>query len=139
MDRTNIARQLNIALKFLAQNLSLDDSQKMEIADLYPDWTPSKAYAVDTLVKYGVNTDNETQLYKVVQAHTSQADWTPDQASSLFAKIGFTDSGVPLWVQPQGAHDAWQAGERVSYNGKIYVSTIDNNIWEPTVYGWEEE
>ena len=89
------------------------------------------------IVQYGENADGETQLYKVLQAHTSQADWTPDTATSLFKKVGFTDNGVPVWTQPLGATDAYKKGDVVSYNGQLYVSTVDANVWEPGIYGWE--
>jgi hypothetical protein len=89
-------------------------------------------------VKYGVNADNETQLWKVIQAHTSQAGWEPDKAVSLFSKIGFTDSGIAVWTQPQGAYDAYRLGDVVSHNGKLWTCTLDYNTYEPGVYGWKE-
>jgi hypothetical protein len=137
-NKTIVAAQINAALRFIGQKLELSESESMEIADLYPQWTPERSYAVGVIVKYGVNADGETQLYKVVQAHTSQADWTPNTAASLFSKIGFTESGTPLWTQPQGGHDAYQIGDEVSYGGKIYRCTVANNVWQPDVYGWSE-
>jgi len=140
MNRAYVAKQMNIALKFLAQKLVMSESEQMEIADLYPAWEPGRAYKVDDIVKYGVNQDNETQLWKVIQAHTSQDSWTPDNAPSLFYKIGFTGDGMPIWTRPQGSHDAYNTGDKVSYKGKIYVSLIDGNVWDPDEYpaGWKE-
>lgn len=132
-----LAAQMNRAIQMFTQNLNLPDEQAMEVADLYPEWQEKKAYAVDEILKYGENADGETQLYKVLQAHTSQADWTPDTAASLYKKVGFTDSGVPMWTQPLGATDAYKKGDVVSHNGQLYVSTVDANVWEPGIYGWE--
>lgn len=132
-----LAAQMNRAIQMFTQNLNLPDEQAMEVADLYPEWQEKKAYTVDEILKYGENADGETQLYKVLQAHTSQADWTPDTATSLFKKVGFTDNGVPVWTQPFGATDAYKKGDVVSYNGQLYVSTVDANVWEPGIYGWE--
>ena len=132
-----LAAQMNRAIQMFTQNLNLPDEQAMEVADLYPEWQEKKAYAIDEILKYGENADSETQLYKVLQAHTSQADWTPDTAASLYKKVGFTDSGVPVWTQPLGATDAYKKGDVVSYNGQLYVSTVDANVWQPGIYGWE--
>lgn len=138
-DRDFIARQMHRAFSLFAESLTLDDAQAMEIADLYEPWEVGQAYKPGKIVKYGENQDGETQLYTVLQAHTSQADWTPDKAPSLFKAIGFTPSGVPIWTQPLGASDAYQKGDKVEHKGKIWTSTIDNNVWEPGVYGWEEQ
>ena len=75
-----------------------------------------------------------------MQAHTTQTDWTPDTATSLYKAIGMTSEGYPEWVQPLGASDAYNTGDIVSYNGKLYKSTIDGNVWAPDVYpaGWAE-
>lgn len=131
-----IAQQYNRFMQMSVQGANLNDEQAMEVADLYPAWVDKKAYAVDEIVKYGVNADGETQLYKVIQAHTSQADWTPDVANSLFKAVGFTDSGVSIWTQPLGATDAYMKGDVVSYNDQIWISDVDNNVWQPGVYGW---
>lgn len=133
-----IAQQMNRAFQLMADGLNLSDEQAMEIADLYEPWAAEKAYKAGKIVKYGVNTDGETQLYTVLQDHTSQADWTPDKAVSLFKAIGFTPSGIPVWTQPIGATDAYMKGDKVSHAGKIWVSDIDSNVWEPGIYGWSE-
>jgi hypothetical protein len=66
------------------------------------------------------------------------AEWTPDINTSLYKKIGMTDDGYPEWVQPLGASDAYNTGDIVSYNGTLYKSTIDGNVWAPNTYpqGW---
>ena len=137
VDKKFLAKQMNRFLQMTVQSANLDDDKAMEVADLYPTWKPMKAYAVDEVFKYGVNTDNETQLYKVIQAHTSQESWTPDATPSLYKKIGFTDDGTGIWTQPLGSTDAYMKGDAVSHNGQTWISEIDNNIWEPGVYGWK--
>ena len=133
-----IAMQMNRFFQIMAQQMELDDETAMEIADLYEAWEAGKSYEIGKVVKYGVNADGETQLYSVLQAHTSQADWLPDITPSLYKAIGFTDSGVPIWTQPLGATDAYAKGDVVSHNGKTWTSDIDANVYEPGVYGWSE-
>lgn len=139
MNKIFLAQQMNRFVQMSVQSANLTDEQAMQIADLYPDWAAMKAYAADEIVKFGVNADGETQLYKVIQAHTSQADWTPDTAASLYKKIGFTDEGVSIWTQPLGATDAYMKGDVVSFENQLWKSTVDNNVWQPGVYGWEVE
>lgn len=137
MNKIFLAQQMNRFVQMSVQSANLTDEQAMQITDLYPDWAAMKAYAADEIVKFGVNADGETQLYKVIQAHTSQADWTPDTAASLYKKIGFTDEGVSIWTQPLGATDAYMKGDVVSFENQLWESTVDNNVWQPGVYGWE--
>lgn len=137
-DKEFVAKQMNRFFQIMAQQMNLDDETAMEIADLYEPWEAGKSYTIGKIVKYGTNADGETQLYSVLQAHTSQADWKPDVAASLFKAIGFTPSGVPIWTQPLGATDAYMKGDVVSHNDKTWTSDIDNNVWEPGVYGWTE-
>lgn len=133
-----IAQQMNRFFQIMAQQMELDDEKAMEIADLYEPWEVGKAYSSGKIVKFGVNADGETQLYSVIQNHTSQDDWKPDTTPSLYKKIGFTDSGVAIWTQPLGATDAYMMGDVVSYDGKVWKSEVDNNVWQPGVYGWVE-
>lgn len=137
MDKKILAQQMNRFLQMSVQSANLTDEKAMEIADLYPEWETMRAYKVDEILKYGVNTDGETQLYKVVQAHTSQTDWTPDTAASLYKKIGFTEDGVSIWTQPLGSTDAYMKGDIVSFENQLWISTVDNNVWQPSIYGWE--
>lgn len=137
MNRLQAAEQLRRALQLFTA--TLPEEQALEIATVYPVWQATKSYAVGDIVSYGVNQVGDPQLYKVVQAHTSQADWPPDSAASLYDAFGLDDSGYPLWAQPSGVHDAYQAGDIVNYNGTLYQSRIDGNVWSPDVYpaGWE--
>lgn len=139
MNKIFLAQQMNRFVQMSVQSANLTDEKAMEVADLYPEWAAMKAYPENEIVKYGVNADGETQLYKVIQVHTSQADWTPDTAASLYKKIGFTDEGVSIWTQPLGATDTYMKGDVVSFENQLWKSTVDNNVWQPGVYGWEVE
>lgn len=92
------------------------------------------------MFSYGKNSTGDPQLYKVVQAHTSQEDWKPDATPALYTAIGLNLAGHPMWSKPTGAHDAYNKGDIVSYNEKLYRSLIDGNTWSPEEYpaGWEE-
>lgn len=137
MNKLQIAEQFRRALQMFAA--SLDDEKAMEVATIYDPWIVGKAYAVGEFVTYGENSVGDPQLYKVVQAHTSQADWLPDQTASLYTAIGLDDGGYPVWAQPTGAHDAYNTGDVVNYNGTLYESLIDGNVYSPEAYpaGWK--
>lgn len=112
---------------------SLADGDALEAVDLFPAWAVGVAYAIGDRVRYG------DKLYKCVQAHTSQADWTPEATPALWTEVAEPGKIFP-WKQPQGAHDAYMIGDKVYYpdvGDPIYVSVVDNNVWEPGVYGWE--
>lgn len=136
-DKILLAQQMNRFMQMQVQAANLDDDKAMEVVDLYPEWQYPKAYAVGEMFKYGVNSDGETQLYRVVQAHTSEAQNTPDIVPALYKAVGFTDTGTPIWTQPLGAHDAYNTGDIVSHEDQLWISTVDGNTWEPGVYGWE--
>ena len=137
MNRLQAAEQLRRALQLFSA--SLTDEQAMEVAAIYDPWEVGKSYTVGNIVAYGENGVGDPQLYKVVQTHTSQVDWTPDTAVSLFTAIGLDDSGYPVWAQPTGAHDAYNTGDIVNYNGVLYESLIDGNVYSPDAYpaGWK--
>lgn len=129
MNRLQAAEQFRKALQMFA--MSLDDEKAMEVATVFDPWEIGKTYAVGDFLTYGVNGVGDPQLYKVVQGHTSQADWTPDVAASLYVAIGLNEQGYPVWSQPTGAHDAYNKGDIVDYNGTLYESLIDGNITIP--------
>lgn len=111
---------------------NLDDAVALEVAALYPAWAASVNYTADERVQYG------EKLYRCVQAHTSQADWTPDATPALWTEVA-KPGEIPVWKQPTGAQDAYMTGDKVHYPDEgdpVYVSTVDNNTWEPGVYGW---
>ena len=109
---------------------SLDDESALQGIDLFPLWLTDTAYAVGDRVRY-----NEV-LYKCVQAHTSQAQWTPDVTPALWTEVSIDE--WPEWKQPLGAQDAYRLGDKVSHLEKHWVSTLDYNTYEPSVYGWDE-
>ena len=110
----------------------LPDDEATDAPVLFPAWAVGKSYLVGDRVAY------DGVLYKCLQAHTSQADWTPDVAVSLFAKVLNPDPGeIPEWEQP-GSTNPYMKGDKVRHNDKVWVSDIDNNVWEPGVYGWSE-
>lgn len=136
MNRQELAKQLHRAIELFAQNATMTEEESMQIADMYEAWEANKLYVLDKIVKYGLDIENKSQLYRIVQEHTSQIDWTPEQTPALYKKIGFTEEGHPLWTQPLGAHDAYQTGDIVSWQEKLWISTTNGNTWEPGVYGW---
>ena len=99
---------------------SMGDEAALTAVELFPAWE-LKAYAVGDRVRYS------GKLYKCVQAHTAQADWTPDATPALWVAVSLDE--YPEWVQPTGAHDAYNTGDKVSYNGKRYINTIDANTY----------
>ena len=111
---------------------SLDDSDALNAVELYPEWKPDTSYDVDQRLRYG------GVLYRVLQDHTSQNDWTPDVAPSLFSQVLIPDpDAIPEWVQPDSTNP-YMLGDKVTHNGKTWENTIDNNVWEPGVYDWNE-
>lgn len=132
-----LAEQFRRALQMYAQTVT--DDEAMEIACIYPTYVVGKAYKVGEKFTYGTNEVGDPQLYKVVQAHTSQADWEPDKVESLYEPIGLNKEGYPVWSRPSGAHDAYNIGDIVDYNGVLYESLIDGNIYAPDEYeaGWK--
>ena len=132
--------ELRRALQLFAATLYDKEETVVEIASLYPVWAADKQYKVNDIVQYGTNSVGDPQLYLVLQAHKSQADWLPDATSSLYKKMGISESGYPIWTQPLCAVDAYNLGDIVSYNGKLYKSIINANVWSPDAYpaGWEE-
>lgn len=123
------AKQLRQLIEQLA--VTLDDETALTGVELFPMWTIDLAYAVDDRVQYG------GILYKCIQAHTSQADWTPDATPALWVIV--TVEEWPEWVQPAGAQDAYTKDSKVTHNGKKWISSYDANVWEPGVYGWEKQ
>ena len=132
--------ELRRALQLFAATLYDKEETAVEIASLYPVWAADKQYKVNDIVQYGTNSVGDPQIYLVLQAHKSQSDWLPDATASLYKKMGISESGYPIWTQPLCAVDAYNLGDIVSYNGKLYKSIINANVWSPDAYpaGWEE-
>lgn len=122
----------NIAFVVLAESGAIDEVTATEHTDVFAEWEPNVRYVLGNLRTY------EDVLYKCVQEHTSQADWTPPATPALWAKAGDPAEEWPEWSQPIGAHDAYAAGDKCSHNGKHWVSNVDGNVWEPGIFGWDE-
>lgn len=113
--------------------VSLPDEEALGAVELFPAWEPETEYAVQVRVRY------DGKLYRCEQAHTSQAGWEPPAVPALWTEVAEPGT-IPVWRQPTGAQDAYQKGDKVRYpdeTGDVYVSTVDGNVWEPTVFGWE--
>ena len=121
------AKQLRQLIEQLA--VTLDDEIALTGVELFPAWVVGKAYAVNDRAQY-----NGT-LYKCIQAHTSQSDWMPSATPALWKTVSVDE--YPEWVQPTGAHDAYNIGDKVTYNGQHYVCTSNANVYAPDVYGWD--
>ena len=121
------AKQLRQLIEQLA--VTLDDETALTGVELFPAWAIGKAYAVGDRAQY-----NGT-LYKCIQAHTSQDDWMPSATPALWKTVSVDE--YPEWVQPTGAHDAYNIGDKVTYNGQHYVCTSNANVYAPDVYGWD--
>lgn len=108
-----------------------NDADALEMVELFPHWLINKSYIVGERIQY------DGILYKCVQEHTSQADWTPDTTPALWVRVSVEE--YPEWVQPTGTADAYNIGDKVAYNGQHYVSLIDGNVWSPDAFpaGWE--
>lgn len=111
-------------------SITLDDATALTGVELFPPWKLI-AYSVGDRVQY-----NGT-LYKCVQAHTAQSDWTPDATPALWVVV--TVEEWPEWVQPTGAQDAYAKDAKVTHNGERWISDVDSNVWEPGVYGWTKQ
>lgn len=125
------ARQLRAYIE--KASASLDDTDALNAIELYPVWADDVSYVAGDRVRY------DGVLYKCLQAHTSQPDWTPDAAPSLWAKVLIPDPDViPEWEQPDSTN-GYSKGDKVKYNGAVYESLIDNNVWSPDAYpaGWQ--
>lgn len=113
-----------------AARLTVDDETALTGKELYPVWSSGISVSVNDRYQYN------DKLYKCVQAHTTQADWTPNATPALWVEVSLDE--FPEWKQPAGAHDAYAKGDKVKHNGKKWESTADANVWEPGVYGWNE-
>ena len=115
---------------------SLSDDDALKAVDLFP------RYAVGVSYKLGDRFlwDEDGKLYKVLQDHTSAAEWKPNEATSLYVEVT-PPSVISVWKQPTGAQDAYMKGDKVHFpdeDGPVYISAVDNNVWSPDVFGWDE-
>lgn len=123
------AKAMRQSINSLAKDMT--DDKLIDNKALFPYWNGNGvSYIKDNIVQH------LGELYKVIQSHTSQLDWSPDIVPSLFRKISLDE--YPEWIQPTGAQDAYQEGDKCSHNDKHWLCEVDNNVWEPGVYGWIE-
>ena len=133
MRRTDIIEQAK-AIRAATQEMgrTATDEAALSCPALFDEWKAGIGYVTGDILKRNGN------LYRCLQNHTSQEDWTPEAAVSLWVNIADPAIEWPEWVQPTGAHDAYAKGAKVSHSGKHWTSDADNNVWEPGVYGWQE-
>lgn len=126
LEEARILREaMDVAMKILT------DEQALHAVAIYPLWRSDGEYQKDDRVRYG------DVLYKCLTPHTAQPSWTPTDAPSLWAKVVTSETGEPLpWQQPDNTNP-YMKGDKVTHKEQTWVSTIDNNVWEPGVYGWE--
>ena len=128
----------SIAFVTLAETGTIDEVTKWALAHGYKDGLTLDRISNQRGYEPGNIRSYEENLYRCVQAHTSQDDWTPDKVPALWTKIGDPTVEFPEWSQPIGSHDAYAKGDKVSHNDKHWESTVDGNVWQPGVYGWDE-
>ena len=141
-----LSLMLRRILQIFATEFVTEDAQAMEIADIYPAWedlvAAQQTVPAKTIFKYGVDELGDTQLWRFVQDYVPTTLSTPDQDPTHYTKIGVTEEGYLEWKRPLGATDAYDIGDIVYHNGKLWICTLGDaagkNSWEPGVYGWEE-
>ena len=131
MRAQEVARRLRPLI--IKASASLSDTDALEAVELFKRWNgDGQEYVVDERVS------DDGILYKVLQNHTSQPSWKPADSPSLFVRVDDPSIEWPEWIQPVGSTDAYAKGAKVSHNGKHWISDVDNNVWEPSVFGWTE-
>ncbi len=125
-------KALQLRQMIVKASASLDDEDALEAVELFPVWAANTDYAAGDRVRYG------GVLYRCLQSHAAQDTWTPADAPSLWARVLIPDPGeIPEWEQPDSTNP-YMKGDKVRHNDKVWVSAVDNNVWEPGVYGWDE-
>lgn len=129
-----MTREHALKLRAMIEKLSatMADEEAVETVELFPVWRADGEYATSDRVRY------DGVLYRCLVNHTAQETWTPVASPSLWTKVLIPDANkVPEWEQPLSTNPYMQ-GDKVTYNGKTWVSNVDNNVWQPGVYGWTE-
>lgn len=129
MDKLQKAEQFRRAVQFFAA--SLGEAQAQEVATIYPPYAPGTAYTKGQYIIDGEDENGDPVLYRVEQDHTSQENWPPAGNPSLYTCISLTPGGYPIWSPPTGAQDAYNTGDIVSYEDKLWKSNIDGNTTIP--------
>lgn len=130
MNIVDRARQLRTQVETMTE--TLEDEEALKVVELFPKWAENEVYAIGDRVRYkGI-------LYKCLIAHTSQSDWIPSDSISLWARVLIPNPEViPEWEQPDSTNP-YMKGDKVKHLNRTWVSDIDNNVWEPSIYGWSE-
>lgn len=126
--------ELRRAVQMFVSTMDVDTqaADMLSVATVFPAYAIGKAYKVKDVFSYSVNAVGDPQLYQVLNAHTSAAEWPPDATPSLYKAIGVTEDGYPEWVQPLGATDAYEYGDVVYHKGTVYRSIFEGaNVWPP--------
>lgn len=126
---TEVLNQLKTLAKGSVE--ALPDEEAVNVPSLFPEWKPNIDEVVGARRYYG------EKLYKCIQAHHTQVGWEPDKTPALWTEVSVEE--WPEWRQPLGSDDAYHVGDKCSHNGAHWVSLVDGNVWEPGVYGWEEQ
>ena len=111
---------------------SLSDESAQDAVVLHPAWVSGIEYAMGIKVRHG------SVVYRCLTAHTAQDSWMPDNTPSLWAKVLKEEGTILLWQQPDSTNP-YMKGDKVTHNGSVWASDVDNNVWEPGVYGWSKE
>lgn len=114
----------------------VSDEFALQTIDMFPMYQVGITISAEDITKGFDRYQYEGELYKCIQPHTTQADWTPDKTPALWVKVSLEE--YPEWVQPAGSQDAYSKGDKVTHNNKKWTSDSDANVWEPGVYGWTE-
>lgn len=137
-DAEEIAKASNEFEEYADPTQALIDEMVEKVGDetaalLFDEWVTDHAYKLNDRASYN------GLVYRCIQSHTSQADWTPDAVPALWARIKANpDPSEPEeWAQPTGAQDAYAKGDKVKHNGKVWESDVDGNVWEPGAVGTE--
>lgn len=142
-----LSTPLSIAFVKMVEKGEIDEITASEHSEMFLEWHEKITYNIGDFRTYStikeVDIGEEeplkqinTKLYRCLQSHTSQADWTPDVSPALWKEVGIAENGIPEWSQPISSGDAYMLNDEVMYNGNIWVSDYDNNVWEPGVFGW---
>lgn len=118
----------------------LDDTDALEAVELFPWWKTDTHYekeSEDDVIR--VRDPEDGLLYKLIPStHDSQDNWMPHMVPAIWRRVDEPTEEWPEWIQPIDAEDAYAEGKKVSHNGHHWINTINNNVWEPGVYGWDQ-
>ena len=113
------------------ENSMLDSTTVLENAEVFPAWdTDITGYAGEIYTE-------GTGVYKMKNDIPKPSATKPSADKTNWVFIGDTTAIFSEWSKPLSIKDAYQRGDRATFNGVRYVSEIDENIYEPDVHGWK--